>query len=60
MSDYLTHEALDRASIVAQTIANVLLSHPAIQGNPEWEKAAQSLMDDCYDLYNDISDKHLV
>ena len=52
------HELMDRASIVADTIDGVLLSHPSCLLNPEWYALADRAAKAIYDLYQRIGTVH--
>ncbi len=48
------HEALDRTSICAQMVEDLLVSHPAIKAKPSWHKQAQRAAMKLWMLYQKI------
>jgi hypothetical protein len=53
------HEALDRAMICYELVAERLCEHPAVKANPEWLELAQEARAFLFTLYQSIGEKHL-
>jgi hypothetical protein len=53
------HELLDRTSLVADTVEQYVLSHPACVQNEEWFALAEKGVAALRELYQRIGDAHL-
>lgn len=58
-TEFLRHEALDRASLFASLVDENLLSHPTIESNDKWKQLAQEAVDCLAELYQAIGAVHL-
>lgn len=53
------HEAMDRAMLCYEFVAERLCSHPAIEGKPEWLALADAARQTLFDLYQAIGQEHM-
>ena len=53
------HELLDRTSLLAQSLENQLLAHPACVANPTWYALAEQAAAALRELYQQVGSVHL-
>lgn len=53
------HELLDRTSLVADTVEQYVLSHPACAQNPDWYALAEKAVTALRELYQRVGETHL-
>lgn len=58
LSDYVTHEALDRTSVILDSLEYSLLQHPAIDQNKDWKSKVETAQKALLDLYQTIGSDH--
>jgi hypothetical protein len=58
-SDYHAHEALDRVHCLSVMLDQLILDHPSIQDDPEFQKLANEASEAIEKLYQAIGRKHL-
>jgi hypothetical protein len=59
MNDYNMHEALDRTHCISIMLDQLILDHPSIQDDPEFQKLANEASEAIEALYQAIGRKHL-
>jgi hypothetical protein len=53
------HELLDRTALIAETVEQYLLSHPACVQNEEWFALAERALSALHELYQRVGERHL-
>jgi hypothetical protein len=59
IDDYHRHEALDRASMLAQNLSVWLLQHPYIDSQPHIRAKVVEAVNLLHDVYQEIAVEHL-
>lgn len=59
VDDYHWHEALDRTSMICDTVDRYLLDHPVIQGDPLLNKKMAAVVELLSEVYQYLGNKHL-
>ncbi|MFO0892803.1 MAG: hypothetical protein U0790_27140 [Isosphaeraceae bacterium] len=54
------HELLDRTALLANSVEEWLLGHPACLSHPDWYRLAQGAFATLDELYRRIADAHIV
>ena len=59
MDQFSEHEALDRTHCIQHMLEQLLLDHPVIQGDAEFQELAEKAAEALAELYQAIGRKHL-
>jgi len=60
ISDYLRHEALDRTSVIIDTVSTHLVEHEFISNNPKYKSKVEAALLLLIEVYQGIGEEHLV